>query len=70
MDAFIALATDAKGAFDQRPGQALLEAYDTLVSIKRTAMDASGGGMVCPTAGRSGETGGAGGVYGGGAAGT
>jgi aminoglycoside phosphotransferase (APT) family kinase protein len=36
VDAFIALATDAKGAFDRRRGVALLEAYDSLVSIKRT----------------------------------
>jgi hypothetical protein len=35
VDAFIALATDAKGAFDRRRGVALLESYDTLVSIKR-----------------------------------
>ncbi len=36
VDAFIALATDAKGAFDRRRGVALLESYDSLVSIKRT----------------------------------
>jgi aminoglycoside phosphotransferase (APT) family kinase protein len=36
VDAFIALATDARGAFDRRRGMALLEAYDSLVPIKRT----------------------------------
>jgi hypothetical protein len=36
VDAFISLATDANGAFDRRRGIALLEAYDTLVSIDRT----------------------------------
>jgi len=35
VDAFIALATDARGAFEQRRGTALLEAYDSLVPIKR-----------------------------------
>ena len=36
VDAFIALATDPRGAFDQRRGTALLESYDSLVPIKRT----------------------------------
>jgi hypothetical protein len=36
VDAFIALATDAQGALDRRRGVALLESYDSLVSIKRT----------------------------------
>jgi len=35
VDAFITLATDARGAFAQRRGAALLEAYDSLVPIKR-----------------------------------
>jgi Ser/Thr protein kinase RdoA (MazF antagonist) len=36
VDAFIALATDAKGALDRHRGAALLESYDSLVSIRRT----------------------------------
>ncbi len=37
VDAFVALATDAKGMFVLRRGAVLLEAYDSLVPIKRTA---------------------------------
>ena len=36
VDAFITLATNVQGAFDRQRGAALLEAYDSLVSIKRT----------------------------------
>jgi hypothetical protein len=36
VDAFITLVTDARGAFDRRRGSALLESYNSLVSIKRT----------------------------------
>jgi Ser/Thr protein kinase RdoA (MazF antagonist) len=37
VDAFVALAVDAKGALDRQRGFSLLEAYDSLVSLKRIA---------------------------------
>jgi Ser/Thr protein kinase RdoA (MazF antagonist) len=37
VDAFLALAVNAQGALDQRRGAALLEAYNSLVPIKRIA---------------------------------